>query len=175
MSDQYVGEIRLFCGTYAPMDWEFCWGQTLSITSYSTLFSVIGTRYGGDGIQNFMLPDLRGRVAVGQGMGAGLTPRAVGNQFGTETVALQPNESQHGHLLAASADATGLNNPLANLIGAVPTANGNNLYKNDIVSTVAMHPSSVGQIGQGQAHNNMMPSLGINYIIATSGEFPPRD
>lgn len=175
MSDQYVGEIRLFCGTYAPMDWEFCWGQTLAIATYATLFSVIGARYGGDGVQNFMLPDLRGRVAVGRGNGVGLTPRSVGDKLGTETVALQPNESQHGHWLVASTDASGLTNPLANLIGAVPAANSNNLYKNDIVATVAMHASAVGAAGSGQAHDNMQPSLGINYIIAINGYFPTRD
>jgi microcystin-dependent protein len=174
MSDQYIGEIRMFAGAYAPMDWEFCWGQTLNISAYQTLFAVIGTRYGGNGTTNFMLPDLRGRVPVGRGNGSGLAPRALGDKFGTETEALQPDQSSHGHSLIASTDATGSLDALTRTLGAVPAAGGNNLYTTGTAANVAMHASSVGSLGQGHAHNNMMPSLAINFIIAYNGEFPTQ-
>ncbi|NTV52630.1 MAG: phage tail protein [Candidatus Firestonebacteria bacterium] len=174
MSDQYVGEIRMFGGPYAPEGWMFCWGGLLPVTEYTNLFAVLGTRYGGDGHTTFGLPDLRGRVAVGQGNGAGLTPRQLGQTFGTETVALQPNDSSHGHTLMVSQDATGSADPLTRVLGAVP-GGGNNLYRTDAAATTALDASSVGALGQGHAHNNMMPGLGINYIIALDGIFPTRD
>lgn len=84
MSDCFVGEIRMFGGTFAPMDWAFCDGSTMPISQYDVLYSLIGTTYGGDGVTNFKLPDLRGRIPVHMGQGPGLTNRAIGTSFGTE-------------------------------------------------------------------------------------------
>jgi microcystin-dependent protein len=174
MSDQYLGEIRLFGGNYAPQGWEFCAGQLLSITAYQTLFSVIGARYGGDGVNNFKLPDLRGRVAMGQGQGAGLTPRTAGQALGTETVTLKLSEIGHGHALMASADTKVIADPLVKVLGTLPDK-VSSLYRGDTEYDTALDDSTVGKIGNGRAHANMMPSLGIHYIIAVSGNFPTRD
>lgn len=173
MSDQYVGEIRMFGGPYAPAGWLMCWGQTVAISEYQTLFALLGITYGGNGTTTFGLPDLRGRVAMGQGNGAGLTPCVIGQQMGCETVSLQANESSHGHALLASANAAGTSDPLSRVLGQ--SAGVELLYRTDAAASVALHESSVGKIGQSHAHNNMMPSLGVNFIIACDGEFPIRD
>ena len=86
----YVGEIRLFAGTFAPRDWAFCDGSLLQITDFTCLFTLIGTVYGGDGQTTFALPDLRARVVVGAGQGGGLASYAIGQAAGTERVPTQP-------------------------------------------------------------------------------------
>ena len=78
----YLGEIKMFAGTFAPVNWVFCWGQTLQISQYAALFALIGTQFGGDGTTTFGVPDLRGRVPVGAGTGPGLTPRTPGQKGG---------------------------------------------------------------------------------------------
>jgi len=84
MYEGTIGEIRMFAGTFAPQDWMLCAGQLLPIEQYTALYSVIGVNYGGNGMNNFALPDLRGRVPVGAGQGIGLTPINVGQFIGTE-------------------------------------------------------------------------------------------
>lgn len=87
MATPYVGEIRLFAGNFAPEGWMFCQGQLLSISEYSVVFDLIGTTYGGDGINTFALPDLRGRVPVHMGTGPAPAGKAytIGEQFGSDT------------------------------------------------------------------------------------------
>lgn len=86
--DPYIGEIRMWPGYFAPLYWMFCEGQLLPISEYDTLFSVIGTKYGGDGVQTFALPDLRGRIPVGTGTGASGSVYALGQVGGAETFAV---------------------------------------------------------------------------------------
>ena len=76
MDEAYMGTIVLFGGNFEPRNWMFCNGQLLSLNQYQALFSILGTTYGGDGINNFALPDLRGRVPVHVGAGPGLTLRS---------------------------------------------------------------------------------------------------
>ncbi len=96
--DPFLAEIILFGGNFAPQGWAKCEGQLLSISQYSALFSILGTQYGGDGETTFALPDLRGRVPVGQGNGPGLTPRSNGQKFGSETETLNVNQMpSHNH------------------------------------------------------------------------------
>src|SRR5512136_2572601 len=98
MAQPYVGEIRMFAGNFAPQGWMFCEGQLLPISQYDALFNLIGTTYGGDGINTFALPDLRGRVIVGPGQGSGLSNYVLGQQGGVETVTLTTNQiPQHSH------------------------------------------------------------------------------
>src|SRR6185437_6177161 len=82
MSDWYLGEVRLFAGSYAPDGWHLCDGSTLPVNGNEALFSLIGTTYGGNGATTFGLPDLRGRLPVGQGQGPGLTARTIGQTQG---------------------------------------------------------------------------------------------
>ncbi|MDQ6777385.1 MAG: tail fiber protein, partial [Actinomycetota bacterium] len=103
MSEPFLGEVRTFGFNFAPRGWAFCNGQLLPISQNTALFSLLGTQYGGDGIQTFALPDLRGRVGIHQGSGPGLSPYAIGQTGGTETVTLTSNEMPaHNHSVNAS-------------------------------------------------------------------------
>ncbi len=178
MADPFVGEIRMFGGTYAPIDWLMCDGSLVSIASYSTLFAVLGTHFGGNGQTNFGLPDLRGRIPVGQGNGAGLTPRTLGESFGVENVTLRDTETGHGHTLNVSTSAGSLNDPITHVLGQSPAASGStpaeNLYRPDNSKTAALSTLTLGNSGQSQSHTNMMPSLGVNFIIAYNGIYPTQ-
>ena len=170
--EPFLAQIMLFGGNYAPRGWAFCDGQLMPIASYNALFSLIGTTYGGDGRTTFALPDLRGRVPCHAGSGPGLTPRQIGQHFGEESVVLsQAQMPSHSHaFMTASSGAP-----------SARSQNGGSLGPGDFyvpaseAPTTQMNPASVGQAGGGQAHDNMQPTLCINYIIALEGIFPPRN
>lgn len=174
MSDCFIGEIRMFAGSYAPQDWLLCDGSTLNIASYSTLFSLIGTAYGGDGITNFKLPDLRGRIPIHMGQGTGLTSRIIGQSFGAETVTLSTsNLPAHTHTIKAggTADTTAATgNYLADAAGysryATSASTGSSMDATELSSEAGSAAS--------QSFTNVMPSLGVNFIIAYEGIFPTR-
>jgi len=103
MSEAFVGEIRLFGGNYSPVNWHKCDGSMLSVSNYQVLYSLLGTTYGGDGVNTFGLPDLRSRLPVGMGQGTNLTNRVIAQKFGEETVALASNQLPvHTHTLVAT-------------------------------------------------------------------------
>ena len=98
MTQPYVGEIRMFAGTYAPKGWAFCTGALLTPSQNTWLYSLLGTRYGGNGFSNFALPDLCGRAAIGAGTGQNLTPRVLAEKGGEEAVSLTNYHTpRHGH------------------------------------------------------------------------------
>jgi microcystin-dependent protein len=174
MSDQFVGEIRMFGGNFEPLDWAFCDGRTLPISTYDTLYSVIGTTYGGDGVTNFKLPDLRGRVPVHKGQGTGLTNRLTGSSFGAEGVTLgATNIPAHSHVINVGGDATTAapaNNYPGNSVGF-------NLYSSAATSDSTMNPAVVETTGGAISplpHSNLMPTLCMNFIIALYGIFPTQ-
>lgn len=180
MSDPYIGEIRMFGGNYAPENWHFCDGSLLSISAYEVLFSLIGTTYGGDGVSNFALPDLRGRLPIGQGQGAGLTNRLLGEKKGAEMVGLTLDQTPaHTHTVNA-ASATGTQPSPGNGVWAsVATAN-QFITPAEIKSPAVSHDMNSAAIGTGypagdSAHDNMMPSFTLNFIIALQGEYPTRN
>lgn len=179
MSQNFIGEIRMFGGNYAPRDWAFCNGQLLSIAQYSTLFALIGTTYGGDGQTTFALPDLRSRLAVGEGAGPALTPRQIGQVGGSETVTLsQAQMPAHNHMVVATTAAGNLTGPGSTALVASPGGTSSTLYVVPgavPITTVAMSPGSVGTEGGSQSHDNHMPSLCVSFIIALSGIFPSRN
>ena len=92
----YVGEIRLFAGTFAPKNWAFCDGSLLPIADHRCLFDIIGNVYGGDGQTTFAVPDLRARAVVGAGQGDGLTRYAIGQAAGTAQVPTAPVQVNTG-------------------------------------------------------------------------------
>src|ERR1051325_6011627 len=99
MSQPFVGEIRMFGGSFAPAGWAFCAGQLLPISENETLFNLIGTTYGGDGQSTFGIPDLQGRVPVHAGTQAGVT-YTLGEMAGTETVTLTTQQiPTHNHMV----------------------------------------------------------------------------
>lgn len=171
--DPYIGEIRLFAGYYAPVDWAFCNGTIVAIVDYETLFALIGTRYGGDGRTNFGLPDMRGRVPVGMGLApVSGTEYVLGGTMGQEFVTLtDANLPPHNHQMfatsspAASADAQGLMQS-----EGLHYVDPSNAVKRGALSTESLHDT-----GLSQPHDNMMPTMGLNFIIAMKGLFPPRN
>lgn len=174
--DNYVGEIRLFAGNFAPRGWALCNGALLKIADYDVLFTLIGTAYGGDGLTTFALPDLRGRVPVGQGTGPGLSPRVLAQKYGSEAVTLiLPQMPPHTHSFNAT-DATATN---AQPGGMLFAQTGTDKLYGPAPATgpqpQTMASNAVLPTGAGQPHENTMPSMAINYIIAVEGIFPGRN
>ena len=170
--EPFLGEIRYVGFNFAPQGWALCNGQILPINQYTALFSLLGTYFGGDGIQTFALPDMRGRVPVGMGQGAGLTNRNLGEQGGKESVAITiPQLPAHRHPIHASS-AVG-NSKAAT--GNVPATNSSvGLIYSNQAADVSMDPKSSASIGQNQPHENMQPFLGMTCIIALQGIYPSR-
>src|SRR5471032_1012792 len=164
MADQFVGEIRMFAGNFAPVGWAFCNGAILPISQNTALFSLLGTNYGGNGVSNFALPNLQGAFPVHAGAGPGLSQRSVGETGGSDTVTLTSAQlPAHGHgLEAVSAATTGTP---GNTVSLGPTSNGSALYRApDVYLNTA--PSDMGASGGSGAHNNLPPYLAVNFIIA---------
>jgi microcystin-dependent protein len=176
--DAYLGEVRAVGFNFAPRNWAFCSGQILPISQNTALFSLLGNTYGGDGKTNFALPNLNGQAVVGVGQGPGLASYIPGAVAGTENVTLLTAEMPlHVHTLGGSfltqADEGSSTDPTGKFLAATAES-----QYNENIGTGTMGASMIkgtaGPAGGNQAHSNMMPSLGINYIICTSGIFPPR-
>ncbi|MFD1616458.1 phage tail protein [Gelatiniphilus marinus] len=171
--DPLVGQISMFAGNYAPRGWALCDGQLLPISQYSTLFSVLGTAYGGDGVTTFALPDLRGRVPMHAGNGPGLTNRRLGEKFGTETNTLNVSQMpSHSHSVNAVADDGNQSVPTGNLPAGTKVLDKE--YSNATANTT-MSSGMIGSQGQNQPVNNVQPVQVINYIIALQGIYPSRN
>jgi len=131
MSEPYLGEIRMFAGNFAMNGWALCDGQLLPIAQNTALFTVLGTTYGGDGKTTFALPDLRGRVAINQGTGTGLSPYVLGQTGGAEKVTLpsSPIPPRAPLAVAASGESFSIVQPyltvtfLIALVGIYPSRN----------------------------------------------------
>jgi microcystin-dependent protein len=178
MSNPYMGEVRMFGGNFAPRGWALCNGALLGISQYSALFSLLGTTYGGDGVTNFALPDLRGRLPIHQGTGIGLSARTMGEIGGAETVTLSTTQMpQHNHPLNASTSPGSLAGP-ANAVPATPTG-GATPFLYAVPGTSQLNPvalaPNIQPTGGSQPHSNMMPSLCVTIIISLEGVFPSRN
>jgi microcystin-dependent protein len=169
MSYQYLAEIRMFAGNFAPYGWQFCNGQTLAISSNQALFSIIGTYFGGNGTTTFQLPNLQSRVPIHQGQGAGLSSYVLGQQGGTENVTLTTQQMpQHNHTVNAVAGPPSQDNPSNNLLAKSQT------YSNSTASTT-MAPAMINFAGNSQPHANIQPYLCVSFIIALIGQYPSRN
>jgi microcystin-dependent protein len=169
MTDQFLGEIRMFGGNFAPQNWAFCNGQVIPITQNPALFSLLGTQFGGDGIRNFALPNLQGVSPIDQGDGPGLTPRAMGETGGAEAVTLTQQEMpSHLHIATASPGGGTTISPS----GADWAAIRGRLYGTS--TDVTMSANALSNSGGSQPHNNLAPYLVVNFIIALTGIFPAR-
>lgn len=170
MAEPFLGEIRLFAGNFAPSGWALCNGQLMSIAQNTALFSLLGVYYGGDGKVTFGLPDLRARVPIGQGAGAGLTPRDLGEAGGEPAVTLIMSEiPSHTHPANCSSQASS-NQPEGAYWGS--TGRAANAYAPTPVANLALLAAQPA--GGSQPHNNMQPYLGMTFIIALEGVFPTR-
>ncbi|MCE3296526.1 MAG: phage tail protein [Crocinitomicaceae bacterium] len=177
--DEYIGIVKAFAGNFAPLGWLMCDGSLLPISQYDTLYSLLGTTYGGDGIETFALPDLRSRVTVGASFSGPLGPVALGEVGGQESHTLNiPEMPAHTHvLMAANVNATDQNPVAGSSILAIPgtTASGSFVAcsgYNSAAPNIALANSSVSPQGGSQAHENRQPYLAINYIICVEGIYP---
>jgi microcystin-dependent protein len=167
MAEPFLGQLMTVPYNFAPAGWAMCNGQLLSIQQNTALFSLIGTYYGGNGTTNFALPDLRGRIALHQGQGPGLSPYSVGEQVGVENVTLLVQQiPQHTHPIGAASGlkttnrATGAVNARGGTYGTAP-------------GDATMAPTQVA--GGSQPHNNVQPLLVVTWVIALQGIFPSRN
>lgn len=181
MAQPYLGQIEAFPYNFAPNGWAFCAGQILPIAQYQALFALLGTTFGGNGINTFALPDLRGRIANGFGQGPGLANYNLGQAGGEEGHTLALTEmpvGSHNHTVTAVNNGTtdGTNVPSGSVtLGSGYASEASspvvNIYSS-AAPTIAM--GSLAPAG-GQPHENRMPFLGINYCIALQGIFPSRN
>jgi microcystin-dependent protein len=172
MSEPFVGQIIAVGFSFAPVGWALCDGSSLAISSYSVLYNLIGTTYGGNGTTTFNLPDLRGRAAVNQGQGTGLSNYVLAESTGIEEVTLNVNQiGAHTHALSAASTAT-VSTPMANSVLGTPATEQIYLTTGP---TVPLAGSSITPLPGGNLpHENRQPYQTINYIIALFGIYPPQ-
>jgi microcystin-dependent protein len=183
-TEPFIGEVKIFGFNFSPISYDFCNGQSYSIAQNTALFSLIGTIYGGNGQTTFNLPDLRGRLIVGQGQSPGLPSYTIGEKSGNQSVSmLATNLPAHVHTLnnvsikqkasSANADESAADgNYPATTSSAVYSGNGAtpNVFTGGVQVT-----GSTDSAGSGTPVNIMNPYLVLNYCIATEGIFPSRN
>jgi microcystin-dependent protein len=182
--DFYIGTLMPFPYNFVPKTFLACNGQILPIASYTALYSLLGTYYGGDGRTSFALPHLNStgggnptRVVMGQGAGLGLTPRRMGEQVGTQQVTLLPSElprHTHGFGLPAAGDPDQASQtPVAGGTMIDPGASG--IYvKDGTPPQTALSPLTVAPAGNSLPHDNMQPWMELYWCICYVGIYPPR-
>jgi microcystin-dependent protein len=174
MSNPFLAEIRIFTGNFAPKGWALCDGQLMPISQNTALFSLLGTTYGGNGTSNFALPNLQGCAPMQQGQGPGLSLRDLGETAGEQTVTLLQTEMpSHSHGVQASGGSTS-NDPTNNAWASGQKGFGNVYAPLVPANNQAMNPFATSISGGNLPHNNMMPFLGLTFIIALQGVFPAR-
>jgi microcystin-dependent protein len=184
MGQPFIGEIRMFGGNFAPLDWHFCDGTLLPISQYSALFNLIGTTYGGDGVNTFGLPNLLGRAPVHQGTSSAGITYVLGQLGGVESVMLTSSQlPQHTHAVQTASAAQG---------GAVAIPSGSTVLADEVIvgspsalprtyipydgtNQTSLAPSSVSVTGGSQPHDNMQPFLAISFIISLFGIYPSQN
>lgn len=169
MSNPFIGEIRIFGFNFAPVGWAQCNGQIIPISQNTALFSILGTQYGGNGTSNFALPNLQGAVPLG----ADFNTYVPGGSGGSETVTLSVSQiPPHPHAVNCRSDPGNAYGPPGNVWA--PDPGGSKEYANAASGSDQMNSSAIGPAGGGLPHNNVQPSLNLNYCIALVGVFPPR-
>jgi microcystin-dependent protein len=173
MSEAFVGELRCFGFSFAPVDWAQCNGQLISISQNATLFDLIGTTYGGDGINTYALPDLRSRVPVHFGTQTGAT-YTMGEYNGVETVTITAQTMPaHTHLVGATTNTATLKRPVNGTFYA--QSSGGNTYYAAPGSPTALTAATIGNSGGGGSHSNIQPYLTLNWCISLYGVFPTQN
>jgi len=170
MSQPYIGEIRMFAGSFNPAGWAFCNGALMPISQNDALFILLGTTYGGDGQETFGLPDLQGRMPIHAGQGPGISQNyQLGETGGSETVTLTTNQiPAHTHVFLCSNQNPGTQTSPANGV-----ASGNPLNQYSAPGSPSpMNNTIVQPAGGSQPHENMMPYLVVSFIISLFGVFP---
>jgi microcystin-dependent protein len=184
MASPYLSQILMFGGNFAPKNYAFCNGQTLSISQNAALFSLLGTTYGGNGVTTFALPNLQSSFAPSFGQGPGLSNYVLGQVGGAQNVTLtQQTVPSHQHFMMAvtNASATTSSSVSNTVLPGTPSVSGAELYANPPASgqpALIPHALAAGvcsTVGNSQGHSNLMPSLCISFCIALVGIFPSRN
>lgn len=169
--EQYLGEIRMFGGNYAPYHWAYCNGAKIKISEQQALSSLMRSTFGGDDRTFFLLPDMRSRVPMGAGQGPGLAARPMGTSLGTPTETLTAGTTPaHAHSMLASEEAP----QMTDLAGHVL---GHGYFFQDeeaALKTGTLANATFGTSGESASHSNIMPGLGVNFIICMQGTYPQR-
>ncbi len=177
MSEPFVGEIRLLPYTFAPRGWAYCDGQLLPISSNTSLFSLLGTTYGGDGRTTFGLPNIKDRAAMSDGRGTGLSSYRLGQSVGAATVSLQEsNLPAHNHTTSVARLTGTSGEPSGSLIAGIDNDIMLKPYVKDAGSKpkIAMASSALANSGGSQPHENRQPYLVLPFCIALMGIYPSR-
>ncbi|MGI3899879.1 MAG: phage tail protein [Janthinobacterium lividum] len=174
--EAFLSQIQIFPYTYAPQNWLLCNGSLLSINQFSALFSLIGRQYGGDGVQNFALPNLQGSVSYGANL-IGSPP--IGTVTGATTVVLdQSTLPSHTHGIVAQTAQGNLPKSAGNtfaLMALVTKSGGTGTRRYSTApANTPLPPQTIGPTGGSQAHNNVQPYLAMGYYMCVLGNFPPR-
>ena len=182
MAEPFIGQLMVVAFNFAPKGWAYCDGQLMPIAQNQSLYSLIGTIYGGDGVTTYALPDLRGRVAMHQGKGPGLTNRVIGQELGAEDITLTTSEIPgHSHTGSGTTRVVGYAatqlSPVNHYL-AVENSTGTAVYHQG-PSTDLMAADNVNvqtnNTGGGGSHLNIQPSLALTYIISEFGLYPSRN
>lgn len=169
-SEPYLGQIIPVAFNFAPLGWAQCNGQILSIAQNTALFSLLGTTYGGNGQTTFALPDLRGRMIVGLGQGAGTLNITQGEQAGTESTTLTvANLPSHAHPINANTGVGTTSDPSNNFLADT------GVLDKEYATTSNTTMRATVETGLNQPINNMKPFAPVYYIIAIEGIFPPHN
>jgi microcystin-dependent protein len=167
----FLGEIRMFGGTFAPAGWAFCDGRSLAIAENESLFNLIGTTYGGDGQETFNLPNLQSRIPIHQGTARSGTTYQMAEMSGVESVTLNGQQAPvHNHGFMGSTNIATQQGPGNNVLAQSTLPK---MYIQD-VTNASLSPNSIGQAGGSQPHENCQPFLCVNFIISLYGVFPQQ-
>jgi microcystin-dependent protein len=174
MANPFLGQLALVGFNFAPTQWALAQGQILPLSSNTALFSLLGTMYGGNGTSNFALPNLQGNVSLGVGQSTGLDLYVQGETGGTPNVTLIPQTTpNHTHSLLVSSLTGDQEKPAGNAFGDAKQAGA--LYTATPTPVATMSPAAVSLYGTSGPHNNLMPYLTLNWIIALQGLYPSRN
>ena len=178
MSEPFFGEVTMWGCGYAPYGWAFCNGQMMQINANQALYAVIGSQYGGDGINTFALPNLVSRAPMHWGQGTGLTSHPIAQSSGAPTIQLNANQiPAHSHTVTAAGQPGNSGTPGPTMFMALEPGTGDSIFfvqQNATVNT-QLSPLALSSSGAGAAHENRQPFLEINFCIAVSGVFPTRN
>lgn len=173
--DSYVGEIRMMLTQYAPEGWAICDGSLLPINGNEALYSLLGTSWGGNGSNNFALPDFRGRLPVGQGQAPNMQAYNLGQTGGVETVTLQPTElPAHNHSFNVVNQPAMQTMPASNSMFGNPVGGDVMYVPSTMTGTTSPVPgdNTLLPAGGNQPHDNIMPSFPVTFIICLLGTYP---
>lgn len=170
MTDPFVGEIRLFAGNFAPLNWAFCNGQLVAISENTALYQLLGTTYGGDGVETFALPNLQGRLPYHQGPGF-----VIGQVAGTETVTLTSQQlPSHNHLAQANT-AAGTSDTPSNQVWATASVNLFATPGSGVSADTTLDAATIAPNSGSQPHDNLPPFVCVSFIISLAGLFPQQN